>query len=50
MLVLKGRLDTRDDEPKIVCMEVSRPMLDRGEEDLHITLPLGVLTDRRSTG
>jgi DNA polymerase-3 subunit alpha len=50
ILVLKGRLDTREEEPKIVCMEVSRPLLHRGEEDLHIKLPLGVLTDRRVEG
>ena len=41
ILVVRGRLDTREEEPKIVCMEVSRPILERGQEDLHITLPLG---------
>ena len=50
ILVVRGRLDTREDEPKIVCMEVTRPLLDRGEEDLHITLPLGVLTDAKVDG
>jgi DNA polymerase III subunit alpha len=50
VVVIKGRLDTREEEPKIVCMEVSRPMLDRGQSDLHIKLPLGVLTDRRVEG
>ncbi len=50
VLVVKGRLDTREDEPKIVCMEVSRPVLERGEQDLHITLPLGVLTDSKVDG
>ncbi len=50
ILVVKGRLDTREEEPKIVCMEVSRPLLHRGEEDLHIKLPLGVLTERRVEG
>ncbi len=50
ILVVRGRLDTREDEPKIVCMEVTRPLLDRGEEDLHITLPLGVLTDAKVEG
>jgi DNA polymerase-3 subunit alpha len=45
ILVVRGRLDAREDEPKIVCMEVSRPLLERGQEDLHIALPLGVLTD-----
>jgi DNA polymerase-3 subunit alpha len=50
VLVVRGRLDTREDEPKIVCMEVSRPLLERGEADLHITLPLGVLTDAKVVG
>jgi DNA polymerase-3 subunit alpha len=50
VLVVRGRLDTREEEPKIVCMEVSRPMLERGEEDLHISLPLGVLTDAKVGG
>ena len=50
VLVVKGRLDTRDEEPKIVCMEASRPVLERGNSDLHITLPLGVLTDARVDG
>ena len=50
ILVVRGRLDTREEEPKIVCMEVSRPILERGQEDLHITLPLGVLTDAKVDG
>jgi DNA polymerase-3 subunit alpha len=50
VLVVRGRLDTREEEPKIVCMEVSRPLLERGEADLHITLPLGVLTDAKVDG
>ncbi len=50
ILVVRGRLDTREEEPKIVCMEVSRPLLERGEEDLHISLPLGVLTDTTVVG
>ena len=50
IVVVKGRLDTREEEPKIVCMEVSRPLLERGSEDLHITLPLGVLTDAKVDG
>jgi DNA polymerase-3 subunit alpha len=45
ILVVRGRLDTREEEPKIVCMEVSRPLLERGAEDIHVSLPLGVLTD-----
>ena len=50
ILVIRGRLDTREEEPKIVCMDVSRPVLERGQEDLHITLPLGVLTDAKVDG
>jgi DNA polymerase-3 subunit alpha len=50
ILVVRGRLDTREEEPKIVCMEVSRPLLERGAEDLHIALPLGVLTDTTLVG
>jgi DNA polymerase-3 subunit alpha len=50
ILVVRGRLDTREEEPKIVCMEVSRPVLERGQENLHITLPLGVLTDAKVDG
>jgi len=50
IVVVRGRLDTREDEPKIVCMEVSRPVLERGQEDLHITLPLGVLTEAKVDG
>jgi DNA polymerase III subunit alpha len=50
VLVVRGRLDTREEEPKIVCMEVSRPLLERGEADLHITLPLGVLSDAKVGG
>jgi DNA polymerase III subunit alpha len=50
IVVVKGRLDTREEEPKIVCMEAFRPLLQRGEEDLHIKLPLGVLTDAKVDG
>ncbi len=50
IVVVRGRLDTREEEPKIICMEVSRPILGRGQEDLHITLPLGVLTDAKVDG
>jgi DNA polymerase-3 subunit alpha len=50
IVVVRGRLDTREDEPKIVCMEVNRPLLERGAEDLHITLSLGVLSDATVVG
>ena len=46
IVVVRGRLDLRDDEPKIVCMEIRRPgVRRRGALELRISLPLGVLTD-----
>ena len=50
VVVVQGRLDTKEEEPKIVCMKVTRPLLERGEEDLHISLPLGILTDSNVGG
>ena len=47
VIVLRGRVDLRDEQPKIVCMEVRRPLLEAGgAEELRISLPLGVLTDQ----
>ena len=47
IVVVKARLDMRDERLKLVCMEVSRPELQSdGLRDLHISLPLGTLTDR----
>ncbi|HLG67507.1 MAG TPA: DNA polymerase III subunit alpha, partial [Acidimicrobiales bacterium] len=46
VVVVRGRLDLREDQPKLVCMEVRRPGLDSGgAEALRLALPLGVLTD-----
>ncbi len=46
VVVLKGRVDTRDDQAKLVCMEVRRPQLvAEGAGELHLELPIGVLTD-----
>jgi DNA polymerase-3 subunit alpha len=46
IVVVRGRLDMRDDEPKIVCMEVRRPVLESGGAvQLRLALPLGSLTD-----
>jgi DNA polymerase III subunit alpha len=43
---IKGRLDTRDDTPKIVCMEVRRPELgSEGAEPMKVVLPLARLDD-----
>ncbi len=47
VVVIKGRVDLRDDRLKLVCMEVKRPELSlEGCGDLRVTLPLNALTDR----
>ena len=35
ILVVRGRLDTREEEPKIVCMEVSRPVSSGRQRTSH---------------
>ena len=51
IVVLKGRVDLRDDRLKLVCMEVQRPELAvDGNSDLRISLPLNSLTDRKVEG
>jgi DNA polymerase-3 subunit alpha len=46
VVVVRGRVDLRDDQPKIVCAEIRRPALDlQSKEALRVALPLGVLTD-----
>jgi DNA polymerase III subunit alpha len=48
VVCVKGRLDLRDEQPKLVCMEVKRPDLNpAGEDPLHLALPLHALTDDR---
>jgi DNA polymerase-3 subunit alpha len=50
IVCVKGRLDTRDDQPKLVCMELSRPELGTeslGVEPLRVQLSPGVLSDQR---
>ncbi|HEX4538874.1 MAG TPA: DNA polymerase III subunit alpha [Acidimicrobiales bacterium] len=48
---VKGRIDTRDDQPKLVCMGLTRPQLvaDDGPP-LRICLPLPSLTDSLLAG
>ncbi len=47
IVVVRARLDLRDDRLKLVCMEVQRPDLATdGPRDLRISLPLHSLTDR----
>ena len=51
IVVLKGRVDLRDERLKLVCMEVQRPELAvDGCADLRISLPLHRLTDRLVDG
>jgi DNA polymerase-3 subunit alpha len=46
IVCVKGRIDTRDDTPKLVCMEVKRPDLSiEGAEPLQVALPLYAMTD-----
>ncbi|MDQ1397626.1 MAG: polymerase subunit alpha, partial [Acidimicrobiaceae bacterium] len=43
---VKGRIDLREDTPKLVCMEVKRPELTaEGADPLKVVLPLSRLTD-----
>ena len=51
IVVVKGRVDMRDDRLKLVCMEVQRPELAvDGNTDLRISLPLHSLTDSTVDG
>jgi DNA polymerase-3 subunit alpha len=47
VVCVKGRLDLRDEQPKLVCMEIKRPDLDVRDEPLHVDLPIHALTDER---
>ena len=45
VVVVRGRLDQREEQPKIMAMELRRPVLEaRDGEALRISLPVGVLT------
>ncbi len=45
VVVVKARVDMRDEQTKLVLMEVTRPELfAEGAMDLHVTLPLNSLT------
>jgi DNA polymerase-3 subunit alpha len=46
IVVVRGRLDLRDETPKLVCMELRRPELATNTtQELRISLPLGQLTE-----
>ncbi len=47
IVCVKGRLDTKDEQPKVICMELRRPELTVGAEPLHLELPLAALTEDR---
>ncbi|MHB1487378.1 MAG: DNA polymerase III subunit alpha, partial [Acidimicrobiales bacterium] len=46
IVVIKARVDTRDDQPKLICMEVQRPVLDLMDDSrpLVVRVPVGFLT------
>jgi DNA polymerase-3 subunit alpha len=46
VVCVKGRIDQRDDQPKLVCLELKRPDLDTDSgRPLRISLPITQLTD-----
>jgi DNA polymerase III subunit alpha len=48
VVCVKGRLDTKEETPKLICMELRRPELTvEGAETLHLDLPLQALNDER---
>jgi DNA polymerase III subunit alpha len=48
VVCVKGRLDLRDEVPKIVCSELKRPQLTGdGSEPLQVVLPVNALDDNR---
>ena len=48
VVCVKGRLDLRDEVPKIVCSEVKRPQLTSdGSEPLQVVVPVNALDDSR---
>jgi DNA polymerase-3 subunit alpha len=48
VVCVKGRLDLRDDVPKVICSELKRPQLSLdGAEPLRVVLPVNALDDER---
>jgi DNA polymerase III subunit alpha len=45
VVVVTGRLDTREEAPKLVVMSVSTPRLEPGEDVLRIRLAMGTVTE-----
>ena len=48
VVCVKGRLDTKEDPAKLICMEVKRPDVSAaGVDELHVDLPIHALSDAR---
>ncbi|HET6916446.1 MAG TPA: DNA polymerase III subunit alpha, partial [Acidimicrobiales bacterium] len=49
VVCVRGRMDMREEQPKLVCMELKRPelKLEGTVEPLHVELPLHALTEER---
>jgi DNA polymerase-3 subunit alpha len=47
VVCVKGRIDTRDDQPKLICMEIKRPELAAEVEPLHLAVPVNALSEER---
>jgi DNA polymerase-3 subunit alpha len=48
VVVLRARLDLREEQPQLICMEIRRPVLESGQaESLRIGLPLSALSDTK---
>jgi DNA polymerase III subunit alpha len=48
VVCVKGRLDLRDEVPKIICSELKRPQLTGdGSEPLQVVVPVNALDDQR---
>jgi DNA polymerase-3 subunit alpha len=46
VVVVRGRVDLRDEAPKIVAMDIRRPLLEAdNDQELRISLPFAVLSD-----
>jgi DNA polymerase-3 subunit alpha len=49
VVCVKGRLDLREDQPKLVCIEIRRPELSLEGGDLEIAVPVQALTESTVT-
>ncbi|HET9691595.1 MAG TPA: DNA polymerase III subunit alpha [Acidimicrobiales bacterium] len=48
VVCVKGRIDARDDQPKLICMELKRPELTLDAADpLHVDVPVHACSDER---